>query len=48
MNVFGSGGILKIFDDVLEALRMAAKSVIVDDALVVKSVVAHRWYVCVC
>jgi hypothetical protein len=36
MNVFGSGGILGGFNDVLEALRMAAESVIVDDALVVE------------
>ena len=36
MNVFGSGGILEGFDDVLEALRMAAESVIIDDALIVE------------
>ncbi len=35
-NVFGSGEILEGFDDVSEALRMAAESVIVDDALVVE------------
>ncbi len=35
-NVFGSGGNLEGFNDVLEALRMAAESVIVDDALVVE------------
>jgi hypothetical protein len=36
MNVIGSGGIPEGFDDVLEALRMAAESVIVDDALVIE------------
>jgi hypothetical protein len=36
MNVFDSGGILEGFDDVSEALRMAAESIIVDDALVVE------------
>ncbi len=36
MNVFGSGGILEGFDDVLEALRMAVESVIIDDVLVVE------------
>ncbi len=35
-NVFGSGGILEGFDDVLEALRMAAESIIIGDALVVE------------
>ncbi len=36
MNVFGSGGILQGFDDVSEALRMAAESVIVDDVHIVE------------
>jgi hypothetical protein len=36
MNVFGSGVILEGFDDVLEALTMAAESVFVDDVLVVE------------
>ncbi len=35
-NVFGSGGNLEGFNDVLEALRMAAERVIVDDVLVVE------------
>ncbi len=36
MNIHSSGGILEGFDDVLESLRMAVESVIVDDALVVE------------
>jgi hypothetical protein len=34
--IFGSGGILEEFDDVSEALRMAAESVIIDDVLTVE------------
>ncbi len=36
MNVFGSSGILEGSDDALEAWRMAAEGVIVDDACVVE------------